>query len=88
MRKSASIIGKRDQRGETTIEIKTAPPRGSKKAYPASVFRRSFGRQPVWVRARPLLPFGHATIKTGFAMPRPIASKPPRRLSLENNIPF
>ena len=38
-----------------------------------------FARQSVRVRTPPLSPFGHAALKTGSAMARPIASKPPPR---------
>jgi len=41
-------------------------------------FAAMFAGQPVRVRAPPLLPFGHAALKTGSAMLQPIASKPPR----------
>jgi len=54
----------------------TPPSWGSKKKHiRPQPFAVIFARQPVQVRARPLLPFGHATVKTGSAMPRPIASK-------------
>jgi hypothetical protein len=64
--------------GEADGQKKTAPARGPEKACPASAFRRELVLHPVRIGAPPLLPFGHAALKTGSAMPRPIASKPVR----------
>jgi hypothetical protein len=54
---------------------KTAPAAAIEKMHVwLQPFAAIFVRQSVRVRAPPLLPFGHAALKTGSAMPRPIAS--------------
>ena len=58
---------------------KTAPAAAIEKMHVwLQPFAAIFVRQSVRVRAPPLLPFGHAALKTGSAVPRPIAGKSPR----------
>jgi hypothetical protein len=52
-------------------------------------FAAIFVRQSVRARAPPLLPFGHTALKTGSAMPQPIAScLPDQEHRRKNSIPL
>jgi hypothetical protein len=75
----ADTEGKRREQDSKPDGQKNRPARGIEKGMcPASPFAAMFACHPVRVHAPPLLPFGHAALKTGFSMLQPIASKPPR----------